>query len=211
MMELGLKVTLAYLMGSVLGGVLLGQLRGVDLRRAGSGNPGSTNALRTQGRLFALGVLTIDVGKGIVALLVVPALPLPAVLADPGLDPALLTFAIGFAVVLGHVFPVFSDFAGGKGGATAAGVLVFVEPTLAVWVLLFWVLVVGFTGYVGLATITAAVGAALMVGLTRLPEQHGLFVFALSVAALIVYTHRSNIARMLAGNENRQRRFLLGR
>jgi acyl phosphate:glycerol-3-phosphate acyltransferase len=211
MMELGLKFTLAYLLGSVLGGVLLGRLRGIDLRRAGSGNPGSTNALRTQGKLFALGVLTIDVGKGIVALLLVPALTLPAVLADPGLDPALLMYMVGFAVVLGHVFPVFSNFAGGKGGATAAGVLVFVAPSLAVWVLLFWILVIGFTGYVGLATIAAAVGAATVVGLTRLPEQHGLFLFAVSVAALIVYTHRANIARMLAGNENRQRRFLLGR
>ncbi len=211
MMELGLKFTLAYLLGSVLGGVLLGRLRGIDLRRAGSGNPGSTNALRTQGKLFALGVLMIDVGKGIVALLLVPAVPMPAVLADPGLDPALLTYTVGFAVVLGHVFPVFSNFAGGKGGATAAGVLIFVAPTLAVWVLLLWILVIGFTGYVGLATIAAAVGAATVVGLTRLPEQHALFVFAVSVAALIVYTHRSNIARMLAGNESRQRRFLLGR
>lgn len=211
MMELGLKFTLAYLLGSVLGGVLLGRLRGVDLRRAGSGNPGSTNALRTQGRLFALGVLVIDVGKGVVALLVVPGLVLPDVVADPGSDPALLIYVVGFAVVLGHVFPVFSDFAGGKGGATAAGVLIFVEPTLAAWVLLFWTLVIGLTGYVGLATIAAAVGAAVIIGLTRLPDHHGLFVFALSIATLIAYTHRSNIARMLAGNENRQRRFLLGR
>ncbi len=211
MIELGLKFTFAYLLGSVLGGVLLGKLYGVDLRRSGSGNPGSTNALRTRGMRFALAVLAVDVGKGVVALLLIPRLALPAALADPGLDPVLLTFAVGFAVILGHVFPVFCNFAGGKGGATAAGVLILIDPTLAIWVLLFWILVIGFTGFVGLATISAAAGAALVVGVTRLPEQHALFAFALCVTALLIYTHRSNIARMLAGNENRQRRFLLGR
>lgn len=211
MIELGIKFTLAYLLGSILGGVVVGRLRGVDLRRAGSGNPGSTNALRTRGPVFAAAVLAIDVGKGIVALLLVPALVIPGIGIDPTLDRALVTYAVGFAAIAGHVFPVYSDFVGGKGGATAAGVLIFLDPWLAVPVLGFWVLVIGLSGYVGLATMSAAAGAAAYIGLTRLPEQHGFFVFACAVAALLIYTHRSNIARMLAGNENRLGRFLLGK
>jgi acyl phosphate:glycerol-3-phosphate acyltransferase len=211
MFELGLKFTLAYLLGSVLGGVLIGRLRGVDLRLAGSGNPGSTNALRTQGKAFALAVLAIDVGKGMLALLVIPALALPGVAPDPQIDRMAVTYAVGFAAIAGHVFPVFSHFAGGKGGATAAGVLIFLDPWIALPVLAFWVLVIGLTGYVGLATMAASAGAALYIGVTRLPDQHGLFVFACCVTVLIIYSHRSNIARMRAGQENRLGRFLLGK
>lgn len=208
MIELGLKFTLAYLLGSVLGSLVVGYLKGgVDIRKLGSGNAGGTNALRTQGKWFALWVMVIDVGKGILALAWIPGLALPAVGFDPTIQRELILYAVGFGAVLGHVFPIWFDFKGGKGGATAAGLLIWLAPSVAAPVLAAWIALILATGFVGLATMGAAVGAATFIGLTRLPEQHGLFTFACLVAALIVYTHRSNIRRMLDRTEPRFRRF----
>src|SRR5690606_22358315 len=132
MIELGLKFTLAYLLGSVLGSLVVGWLRGgVDIRRMGSGNPGGTNAFRTQGKWFALWVMVIDVGKGLLAIALLVPLDLPGVGVDPEIDRLWLTYAVAFAAILGHVFPVWFDFRGGKGGATAAGVLLYREPLRA--------------------------------------------------------------------------------
>jgi glycerol-3-phosphate acyltransferase PlsY len=204
MIELGVKLTLAYLVGSVLGSLLVGYFRGgVDIRKLGSGNAGGTNALRTQGKAFALWVMIIDVGKGILAVSVLPALELPGVGLDPEIDRELVLYAVAFGAVAGHVFPVWFGFRGGKGGATAAGIMIYLVPALALPIIGAWLLVVLLTGFVGLATITAAVSAVVVVGVTRLPEQHGLFVFTLVTATLLVYAHRANIRRMLNGTESR--------
>jgi glycerol-3-phosphate acyltransferase PlsY len=208
MIELGLKFTFAYLLGSVLGSLVVGYLKGgVDIRKLGSGNAGGTNALRTQGKWFALWVMVIDVGKGILALAWIPGLALPAVGFDPTIQRELVLYAVGLGAVLGHVFPIWFDFKGGKGGATAAGLLIWLAPSVAAPVLAAWIALILATGFVGLATMGAAVGAAIFIGLTRLPEQHGLFTFACLVAGLLVYTHRSNIRRMLDRTEPRFRRF----
>ena len=203
MLELGLKLTVAELLGSVLGSLVLGLFRGVDIRKLGSGNPGGTNALRTQGKAFALGVMLVDVGKGVLAVAVLPALALPGIGLDPEIPRELVLYAVGFAAVVGHVFPVWVGFRGGKGAATAAGVLVYVAPALAWPILGAWLLVVLATGYVGLATISAAAAAVVFVALTRLPAQHGLFVFTCATAALLLYAHRGNVQRMLNGTESR--------
>jgi acyl phosphate:glycerol-3-phosphate acyltransferase len=209
MVELGLKFTLAYLLGSVLGSLVVGQLRGgVDIRALGSGNPGGTNALRTQGKAFAFWVMLIDVGKGLAAVLVVPYLPLPGVTDTVQVSRELVTYACGFAAVLGHVFPVWFEFKGGKGGATAAGVLCALSLPLAVPVIGLWVLIIAISGYVGLATMSAAWGAVLYVGFTQLPQEWAFFVLTAAIAALIVYTHRSNIERMRNGTEVRMGMFL---
>src|SRR5690606_15794244 len=122
MIELGLKFTLAYLLGSVLGSLVVGYLKGgVDIRKVGSGNAGGTNALRTQGKWFALWVMVIDVGKGILAAAVLPGLELPGVGVDPDVSRDLVLYAVALGAIVGHVFPVWFDFRGGKGGATAAG------------------------------------------------------------------------------------------
>ena len=207
MIELGLKFTLAYMIGSVLGSLVVGWLRGgVDIRKVGSGNAGGTNALRTQGKWFALWVMVVDVGKGIVAAAWIPQLDLPGVGIDAAVPRDLVLYAVGFAAVLGHVFPIWFGFRGGKGGATAAGLLLYLDPLLAVPVIGAWIAIILVTGFVGLSTMGAAVGAAAFIGLTRLPEQHGFFAFACLVAGLIVYTHRSNIRRMLDRTEPRLRR-----
>lgn len=208
MIELGLKFTLSYCFGSLLGSLLVGYVYGMqDIRRTGSGNAGATNALRTGGKLFALSVLIIDAGKGALAAAVIPGLAIPGIGLDAGVDRALVLYAVGFAAIAGHVFPVWFGFRGGKGGATAVGLLAYLAPSVALAAVGIWLLVVFLTGYVGIATVTAAVAAAAYVGWTRLPEQSGFFVFACLVALLIIYTHRSNLRRMLHGNEARFSRF----
>src|SRR5690606_30654191 len=197
MIELGLKFTLAYLLGSVLGSLVVGFFRGgVDIRTQGSGNAGGTNALRTQGKWFAFWVMAIDVGKGIAAVALIAPLDLPGVGLDPSVDRELLRYAVGFAVIAGHVFPLLFECRGGKGGATAAGLLIYFAPALAVPVLGVWLLTAALTGFVGLATMCAGVAAAVLAA-TDLPDGRGFFVFASAVAALLIFTHRGNIRRML--------------
>src|SRR5580692_8570401 len=157
MLELSVKTLLAYLLGALLGSLVLGQLRGVDIRRAGSGNAGATNALRTQGKLFALSVLAIDIGKGVLAVLYLPQASLPGIPLDPEIPRAWLTVACGFAVIVGHVYPVWFGFRGGKGAATMVGVVAAMEPRLLVPMLLSWLLVLVLWGYVSLATMLSGV------------------------------------------------------
>jgi glycerol-3-phosphate acyltransferase PlsY len=204
MVELGLKLTLAYLLGSVLGSLVVGHFRGgVDIRTLGSGNAGGTNALRTQGKAFAFWVMVIDVGKGILAAATIPDLDIPGVGFDPEIDRALVLYGVSFAAVVGHVFPIWFGFRGGKGGATAAGLVIYLAPPVAFAVLGAWLLVVLLTGFVGLATISAGLAAVAFIGLTRLPEDTALFAFACCIALLLIYTHRDNIRRMLNGTESR--------
>lgn len=211
MIELGLKFTAAYLIGSVLGSLVVGYIRGgVDIREVGSGNPGGTNALRTQGWLFALWVMVIDVGKGIVAVFVLPPLEVFGLGVDPAVSRELVLYAVAFAAILGHVYPLWYDFKGGKGGATAIGIICALEPQLAIAIIVVWLAVIALTGFVGLATMTGAVAAAAWVGAMRLSEDVGLFGFTTAVALLIVFTHRSNIRRMRDGTEVRMGRLRRG-
>ena len=211
MLELGLKFTLAYLLGSVLGSLIVGRLRGgVDIRKLGSGNAGGTNALRTQGKIFAFWVMLIDIGKGALPVMVFPTLAIPGVDIDPLVSREAIAYAAGFGAILGHVYPLWYDFKGGKGGATAAGVLFVVAPSLALPIILFWVGVIVLTGYVGLATMGAAVGVAVFIGVTGIPYAYRMFVLAALIAVLIVFTHRNNIARMLQGTEARINLFRTG-
>lgn len=203
MIELGLKFTLAYLVGSLIGALIVGTFRGVDIRKLGSGNAGGTNALRTQGKAFAAAVFAIDIGKGILAVAVIPGLDIPGVGFDPLVDRALVVYAVAFAAIVGHMFPVWFEFRGGKGAATAAGIICYLAPDVGLVVLAAWLVVVLATGYVGLATMSAAVAAVAYLAFTRFPEQHGLVVFACVVAALLIYAHRGNIRRMIAGTESR--------
>ncbi|HUK01011.1 MAG TPA: glycerol-3-phosphate 1-O-acyltransferase PlsY [Steroidobacteraceae bacterium] len=214
MIDFLIKVALSYALGSVLGGLVIGRLRGgVDIRSMGSGNAGSTNALRTQGRKFALAVLLIDVGKGYVASRLIPLLALPLPVASPFLQPWLAA-ACSAAALLGHVYPLWYGFRGGKAVATFVGVILGLAPLWLVPVLLVWAAVLICTGFVGLSSIIGA--TAFPVGLILADlwprgasEPLPLVVFALFAAGLIILTHRQNIARMLKGNEPRARRVWL--
>ena len=204
MIELGLKFTSAYLLGSVLGALVMGRIRGgVDIRDVGSRNPGGTNALRTQGFPFALGVMVIDVGKGILPVALLPSLVIPGVGIDPLVSRDLIRYSVAAAAILGHVYPLWHGFQGGKGGATAIGVLFVVAPQIALPAVVLWLVVIAITHYVGLATVSVAVAAPVYFGLTGLSEQPGLFIFSAWVAVIITYTHRENLQRIFAGTEHR--------
>jgi glycerol-3-phosphate acyltransferase PlsY len=189
------KILAGYLLGSVSGSLLLGRLRGVDIRQQGSGNAGGTNAFRTQGALFALGVVTIDIGKGALGAWLGGLGP-----ADAALFPWHAPAAAAAAVV-GHCYPLWHGFRGGKGAATAVGAVAVLMPVMLAPVFALWLLVLVLTGWVGLATMLAALGLALLVMLwiTAWPLR----VFALFVAALILFAHRINMVRMARGQEYR--------
>jgi glycerol-3-phosphate acyltransferase PlsY len=182
----------AYLLGSISGSLLLGRLRGVDIRTQGSGNAGGTNALRTQGWRFALGVVLIDVGKGALAAWLATVVP-------HGLDARAMALAAVFAAMAGHIWPVFHGFRGGKGAATLVGGLAVAWPQSLPLVLAVWFGTLGWMGYVGLATVLAA--CSLLVSAAWLGAKSGLWVFAAIAAALLVFTHRGNLRRLRTGTE----------
>jgi acyl phosphate:glycerol-3-phosphate acyltransferase len=207
-LELGIKTLIAYLLGSVLGSLVMGRLRGVDIREQGSGNAGGTNALRTQGARFALGVVVIDVGKALLAVGVLPGLALPGIGLDPAVNRNWLAVACAAAAVIGHVYPVWHEFRGGKGAATLIGTVAVLAPAALLPVFAVWLACVMLTGYVGLATMLATLALPVWVAIVQ-PGNTALLLFGVAMAAFIAYTHRSNIARMRAGNENRARRLWL--
>jgi acyl phosphate:glycerol-3-phosphate acyltransferase len=210
MLELGVKILVAYLLGTLLGSLILGRLRGVDIRSMGSGNAGATNALRTQGKVFGLLVLLIDVAKGMLVVWWLPTAMLPGIDIDAAVSRQWLTMACGFAVILGHVYPVWFEFRGGKGAATVVGVVGAMELRLLAPLLLSWFIVLMLFGYVSLATIVSAIVLTAAV-MTLEPNNIPLCTFCAVVTVLVIFTHRSNIARMRAGKENRVRRLWLFR
>ena len=210
MLELGLKVLISYLIGSLTGALIVGKLAGgIDIRTQGSGNAGGTNALRTQGKWFALRVILIDIVKGFVPPWLLPSLAVPGVFLDPELSRTWLMLACAGASVIGHCYPVWFGFAGGKGAATAIGALLGIAPWLAFPGVLVWVIVLITTGFVGLATMLAAVALPIWLLINGLDGQLPLLVFLTGLALFIVFTHRANIRRLLAGNENRIEKAML--
>jgi len=212
-MDFCLKVLLAYLLGSVVGSLVVGRLRGgVDIRKLGSGNAGSTNALRTQGLAFGIWVIIIDVAKGWIAAALLPGLAIPGIAASTGDAADWLPPACAFAAILGHVFPVWHGFRGGKGVATLVGAYAGIELALLAPLVLSWLAVVVVSGFVGLSSIVASLALPvylLMRDGARLTPVMG---FALATAALVIFTHRGNVRRMRAGSEPRARKlWLFGR
>jgi acyl phosphate:glycerol-3-phosphate acyltransferase len=206
-LELGVKSLVAYLLGSVSGSLLLGKLRGVDIRELGSGNAGGTNALRTQGWRFALGVMAIDIGKAVLAVAVLPGLDLPLIRSE-SLDAQWLAVACAIAVVVGHVYPLWYEFRGGKGAATLVGAVAVLAPAALLPVLAVWLVTVMLTGFVGLGTMLGSLALPVYFALER-PIDTALLTFGVLMAGFVVYTHRANLTRMRAGTENRARRLWL--
>jgi glycerol-3-phosphate acyltransferase PlsY len=212
MLDAGSKILLSYLIGSIMGSMIMGYLRGgVDIRTMGSGNAGSTNALRTQGWIFAAGVIVIDLGKGVIATGVVPHLDLPFTATESLLVPAWLILACAAASVAGHVWPVWHKFKGGKGAATLIGTIVVLAPEIVLPLLLIWAWILVLFGFVGLATMTTGIAAPLYLALTRLPHEQALFYYCLAMALYMIYSHRANISRMRQGTEPRNTRLMIFR
>jgi len=199
MIDMLIKVLLSYLLGSVSGSMVLGALKHVDIRKSGSGNAGGTNAFRTQGFWFALGVVIIDIGKGALAAGLIPGLNLGSPVNAAA--QVSLQLACGFAAVVGHCYPVWYGFRGGKGAATAVGALLVIAPLAILPMLVTWLLVLGITGWVGLGTMLAAI--SLIPALLLLGAGAQTLVFSVLLALFIVFTHRSNIRNMMDGTEYR--------
>jgi glycerol-3-phosphate acyltransferase PlsY len=212
-MDLFLKVLLAYLLGSVVGSLVVGRLRGgVDIRQLGSGNAGSTNALRTQGLRFGLWVIVIDVLKGVIAAALLPLFAIPGIAPATGAEAGWLPAACGFAAILGHVFPVWHGFRGGKGVATLVGAYAGLQVILLLPLVVTWLVVIAVSGFVGLASIAASLALPVYLLLRDGARLTPFMGFALACAALVIYTHRGNVRRMRAGTEPRARKlWLFGR
>ena len=210
MLELGVKFLISYFIGSIMGALVIGRLYGgVDIRTMGSGNAGGTNALRTQGIVFAVGVILIDIGKGAFGAGVVPNLALPFVAVDPAISRTWLTLCCATAAVFGHVWPVYHRFRGGKGAATLVGTLLVVAPEVIVPLLIVWAFMLVFWGYVGLATIAAAVSVPVWVGVRYLPAEQPLFIYTAVMALFVIIWHRANIRRMREGTEHRNPKLMV--
>jgi glycerol-3-phosphate acyltransferase PlsY len=194
------KLLASYVIGSVVGSLALGKLKGVDIRTAGSGNAGATNALRTQGKAFAIGTAAIDVGKGVLAALLIGPM---AWSADSGLSLPATQLACGLVAALGHCFPVFHGFRGGKGAGTLFGAVIVLFPWAALAMLGLWLLVLTTTGYVGLGTVIAGLGFPAVLALMGVPLASDLMALAVACALFLAWTHRNNLARLRAGNEHR--------
>ncbi|MDZ7266985.1 MAG: glycerol-3-phosphate 1-O-acyltransferase PlsY [candidate division KSB1 bacterium] len=197
----------AYLAGSFPTAILVGRLlRGsdFDIRNEGSGNAGGTNVFRVLGWQAGLAVMLVDVFKGFAATHWISRWQ---PLGTPHIDATVLPIVAGVAAVLGHIWTVFAGFRGGKGVGTAAGMILALYPLAALVCLVIFIVVVYATRYVSLGSMLAAVSLPVVLLLVQkftrqeIPEAH--FQFSLALAFLIVFTHRKNIQRLLAGTENR--------
>jgi len=203
-MELLIKMILSYLLGSISGSMIMGKMKGVDIREMGSGNAGGTNAFRSMGAVFAMAVMFIDILKGFIAVILVPSINLRGILAENIMNMEVLYISCSIGVVLGHVYPVYYGFKGGKGAGTMIGVLLALFPIGLTICLSSWIISLIITGYVGLSTIMAGIILPISAALYYeggLGTPFG--IFSIIISLFIIYTHKSNIKRMFKGNENR--------
>ncbi len=179
----------AYLLGSLPTGFVLGSLSGVDIRQGGSGNIGASNVVRLLGWKSGLLTLFIDVAKGLIPVLMSVQL---------NFDPVVQALT-ALVVFLGHLYPVFLKFRGGKGVATALGIFIALSPWVALALISAFCLVALVTRWISFASLTAAVLAPIL--LWVLSYETHVLVVSILMAALIILRHRENINRMLAGSE----------
>ena len=194
---------IAYAIGSINFSVIISKkVAGFDVREKGSGNAGSTNVLRAVGKKAALITLVCDVLKGIVPTLI--AILVGNIMGD-GVDKALLVQISGVAVVIGHTFPIFFQFKGGKGVATSLGIALITNWQIGLICLVFALAIMALTKIVSLGSISAAVLFPVLTLFihNNYITQGSYFVFGIIMAVIIVYNHRSNLKRILEGNENK--------
>jgi glycerol-3-phosphate acyltransferase PlsY len=197
-------ILLSYLLGSFPTAIVTGKLlRGIDVRQHGSGNAGATNVFRVLGWKAGLFVLLVDMAKGFIATVLVYKLAVGAV----PLQPVVLQIIAGMSAVFGHIWTVFAGFKGGKGVGTGAGMIVGLVPQAVLAGLIVFIIVFATTRYVSLGSITASLTIPIFLFLQKYafhqPVQTPILILGILVPVLILYTHRSNIQRLLQGTENR--------
>ncbi len=196
-----LEILAAYLLGSVPSAVWVGKMfYGIDVRQHGSGNAGATNVIRVLGYKAGIPVMLFDVFKGWLAVQLAVWLPVPGLSAD------LMTYVrigLALAAVLGHVFPIYVGFKGGKGVGTIAGAGIALFPLAILLVLAIFMVVLASTHYVSLSSILASLAFPLIVIFLMGVRHPGLIGLSLLVAVFIPATHRKNISRLLKGEERK--------
>lgn len=212
MYSLVLIILLAYLVGSFPTSIVVGRmLRRIDIREYGSQNAGGTNVFRVLGWKAGVFVALVDVGKGVLATLVVSMIRIDTI--PVFLDAVHLQLIAGSAAVIGHIWTALARFKGGKGVATGAGMIIALFPEAALICFLIFLAIVLTTRYVSVGSMTAT--SALPLVLMMLDRMFGqsvprsLYIFSICVSGLIFYTHRSNIRRLINGTENRFGKFYL--
>ena len=198
-----LMALVAYLIGSVNFSVIISKrLAGFDVRERGSGNAGTTNMLRSVGKGPAALTLILDIAKGLVAILI--AFVIGKISSEA--NAAILVQLAGVFVVLGHTFPIFFGFKGGKGVATSLGVLLFINPVIGLICLVFALAVMAFTRMVSLGSIMAAILFPVLTIFIKdgyIAEGYTYILFGIAMAAIVIFNHRSNLKRIYTGQENR--------
>ena len=204
-MQAIINIFISYLVGSISGSMVLGKIKGIDIRKMGSGNAGGTNAFRTVGTSFALGVILIDILKGIISVLYVSQFNFIGEFSfNFSLELMQVLCAVG--AVLGHVYPIYYGFKGGKGAGTLIGIISVLFPQSIVYALLVWLITLIFTGYVGLGTMIA--GIVLTISAYLLKVHIIYFYFSILMSLFIIFTHRSNIKRMLDKTESQFKKIM---
>lgn len=200
-----LLAIVAYLLGSMPSSVWIGKAyHGVDVRDYGSGNAGATNTFRVLGTQVGIVVLFLDIIKGVTAASLVHYLHFLA----PGTDRFInLQLLFGLMAVVGHIFPVFEQFKGGKGIATLFGMLIGIHYVLALSILVLFIVVLLLTKYVSLSSILAAVSFPLLTIFVFKRDEPLFIAFGIAAALMVVLTHKKNISRLLNGEESKANLF----
>jgi glycerol-3-phosphate acyltransferase PlsY len=202
MVALGLLLVGSYLLGSIPFGYLAGRLIGIDIRQAGSGNVGATNVVRVLGKRYGYPVFALDVLKGFGAVKI--SMLIAAGWLSEWNSPEIFGILAGVSSVLGHLYPPWLKFKGGKGVATSAGALLALTPIatlvgVGIWIVVFWL-----TRYVSLASITAAVVLPIVILVVSEDQNKKPLIYSSAcVATIVVWRHRSNLSRLIRGTESR--------
>ena len=206
-------IALSYLVGSFPTALIFGKLfKGIDIRRHGSKNLGSTNAFRVLGWKLGVLVQLVDISKGFIATLLISKLfygSLPFENRTPFQDITIVQIIAGISAIIGHVWTVFAGFKGGKGINTAAGMLLSLAPVDATISIGIFIVVLIFSGYVSLGSISAAFAFPSTMFIrenffkVNIDGYHTLIYFSIAVCLFLIYNHRANIKRLMYGEENR--------
>ena len=215
MLSIAVIVLLSYLVGSIPGSVWVGKiLHGTDLREHGSGNAGATNAFRVLGWKSGILATIVDLGKGLLAASVISSIRIDALPAGFGFWEAesVVMLIAGLSAVIGHMYPIWADFKGGKGVNTTAGVLFAITPTTMLLTIGVFALVLFASRYVSVASLAATVAYPSAIGIRKYVMDvetldASIFVFSLVLATSIFLAHRSNIRRLVSGEEARIKTF----
>ncbi len=218
MLAIGVIAVLSYLVGSIPTAIIVARkARGIDIRHYGSGNAGGTNVFRVLGWKAGVLVILIDIAKGLVSTVLIARLmygPIPFVNRTPFDDFTVVQIIAGCAAILGHVWTLYAGFKGGKGLATAGGMLLGIAPVEVAVAFGVFALVLYISHYVSLGSLSAAVTFPLTmffrenIFMADIEGYHTLIFFSIGIALLIIFTHRSNIVRLLKGSESRITSFL---